>query len=219
MSAPHVTGAAALILQRNPALSHSQVKAVLMATATLRQDEFTGNVIPNNDFGQGKLDVLASLNWPSVKGTGPDIASASPAPRARITTVDEIEAAAKQIPNLPELQEGTPLSRLIRTAEGQALYLRGRRHWEEAHALVNANKRVATVWHRNQGPLLLHHVTRATMLPHVAFPREIDGEELSIRAARIVSALERHASKELIRAMHDDVCRSLRSSRARRFSR
>jgi hypothetical protein len=49
----------------------------------------------------------------------------------------------------------------------------------------------------------MHHITRTTMLLHVPLPLEIDGEELSIRAARLVSALERHASKELIRALHE----------------
>jgi hypothetical protein len=190
------------MLQRNPTLSHIQVKTVLMATATLRRDSFTGPNLPDNTFGQGKLDVRACLNWPSVRGAGSEIASASPARRARITTVEQIEAAAKRVPQLPQLQEGTPLWRLIRTAEGQELYLRGRTHLEEVRALVNGNKRIATVWHRNHGPLLMHHITRAMMLPHVALPREIDSEELSIRAARLVSALEQHASKDLIRALH-----------------
>jgi subtilisin family serine protease len=199
MAAPHVTGAVALMLQRNPTLSYNQIKTVLMATAV--QDSLTTAALPNNTFGQGKLDVRACLNWPTVRGTGTEIAASSPT-RARVTTVESIEAAAKRVPHLPQIQEGTPLWRLIRTAEGQELYLRGRKHWEEVRALVNGNKRIATVWHRNHGPLLMHHVTRATMLPHVVFPMEIDGELISIRAARLVSALERHASKDLINALH-----------------
>jgi len=37
----------------------------------------------------------------------------------------------------------------------------------------------------------------------VALPREVNGEEVSIRAARLVSVLERYASKELVRALHE----------------
>ena len=62
---------------------------------------------------------------------------------------------------------------------------------------------MAVVWHRNHGPFLLHHVTRTVMLPHVPLPHDVDGVELSIRAARLVSALEPYASKALIRAMHE----------------
>ena len=62
--------------------------------------------------------------------------------------------------------------------------------------LVNTRKRVATAWHRNHGPLLLHHVIRATLIPDVALPREIEGEAISVRAARIVTALETGASRE-----------------------
>jgi len=200
MAAPHVTGAVALMLERNPALTHAQIKSILMANA--RRDSFTGP-LPNNDFGNGKLDVLALLNDPLVRGTGPVIASAKRSTRASVTPFDEVAEIAKSVPQLPQLQEGTPLWRLLRTAEGQKIYQRGRAHFEEVRALVNSNKRIATVWHRNYGPLLMHHVTRTIMLPHVALPREVNGEEVSIRAARLVSVLERYASKELVRALHE----------------
>jgi hypothetical protein len=194
MAAPHVTGAIALMLQRNPALTHDQIKAILLANA--RGDAFTG-VVPNNEYGYGKLDVLALLNDPMVRGAGTVITASAPRP-ARFASV-EIDAGPL---DLPQLQEGTPQWRLLNTREGQRLYRLGRTHWEEMRALVNTQKRVAVVWHRNHGPLLLHHATRTAMLPHVPLPREWDGVELSVRAARMVSALEPYASKELIKAMH-----------------
>jgi subtilisin family serine protease len=194
MAAPHVTGAIALMLERNPALTPAQIKTILMDRA--RVDSFTG--VPNNEFGRGKLDVLEALNDARVRLTGPVITAAAP---AASTAPDAFEAAHAAF-DLPQLEEGTPLWRLLRSREGRVLYERGRKHWEEARALVNADKRVATVWHRNHGPLVLHHVIRATMLPHVALPRELEGEELHLRAARLVTALEKRASKELIEALH-----------------
>lgn len=197
MAAPHVTGAIALMLERNPALTHAQIKTVLLNRA--RKDGFTG-AANNNDFGNGKLDVIALLNDPLVANGLPNVTSAAPS-RQRQHESTAIDAAAA-IPRFPQLEEGTPLWRLLQTEEGQRIFELGRSHWEEARALVNTHKRIATVWHRNYGPLLLHHITRSAMLPDVRLPREIEGEEISIRAARIVSALEAHSSRELRAALH-----------------
>ena len=197
MAAPHVTGAAALMLQRNSSLTHAQVKAVLMNHA--RKDGFTGPG-NNNDYGNGKLDIIAILNDPLVKNGLPDVSSAAmPSVRARESLAEQAALAG---PRLPQLEEGTPLWRLLRTEEGQRIYELGRAHWEEARMLVNTRKRIATVWHRNHGPLLLHHVIRATMIQEVPLPLELDGEEIGVRAARIVTALETHASRELRAALH-----------------
>jgi subtilisin family serine protease len=200
MAAPHVTGAIALMLQRNPALTHQEIKTILLSKAF--RDSFTG-VMPNNDYGNGKLRILALLNDPLVRGAGTVITSSAPAPRPQALTSHNVGPAPQDLPPLPELVEGTPLWRLLNTKEGQKLYYRGLEHWEEARALVNSNRRIAIVWHRNHGPMLLHHMTRTVMLPHVALPREWEGEEISVRAARLVSALELHASRELVRAMHE----------------
>lgn len=59
-AAPHVTGAAALMLQYDPSLTHSQIKQIIISTA--RKDSFTGNV-PNSDWGYGKLDIEEALKY------------------------------------------------------------------------------------------------------------------------------------------------------------
>ncbi|HMR41895.1 MAG TPA: S8 family serine peptidase [Ignavibacteria bacterium] len=59
-AAPHVTGAAALMLQYDPALTHSQIKEILLKTATA--DSFTGDV-PNADWGYGKLNIEKAINY------------------------------------------------------------------------------------------------------------------------------------------------------------
>jgi len=197
MAAPHITGAIALMLERNPALTHAQIKTVLLNRA--RKDSFT-TPANNNDFGNGKLDVIALLNDPLVANGLPNVSSTT-ASRPRPHEFTAIDAATA-IPRFPQLEEGTPLWRLLRTEGGQRIFELGRDHWEEARALVNTHKRIAAVWHRNHGPLLLHHVARSAMLPDVVLPREIEGEEISIRAARIVSALEVNASRELRAALH-----------------
>ena len=197
MSAPHVTGAVALMLERNPALTHAQAKSVLMDTA--RKDGFTGTT-NNSTYGNGKLDVVTMLNDPRVKQGLPDVTGAEMYSFQRSQSLAEQAALAGS--RLPQIEEGTPLWRLLRTEEGQRLYEKGRDHWEEARMLINTRKRIATVWHRNHGPLMIHHVIRAVMIPDVALPKEVEGEAVSIRAARLVTALEKHASPELRAALH-----------------
>lgn len=59
MSAPHVAGAVALMLQKQASLTPGQVKSILQQTA--RADAFTG-AVPNYAFGYGKLDVKAAVD-------------------------------------------------------------------------------------------------------------------------------------------------------------
>ena len=56
MAVPHVAGAAALMLQANPALDHYQVKQILMDTAIDR-----GDAGPDNTYGAGFLDAWGAV--------------------------------------------------------------------------------------------------------------------------------------------------------------
>ncbi len=58
MAAPHVGGALALLLCAYPGLSVEQQRAALIATC---QD--LGKAGPDNDYGYGRLDVLAAYQW------------------------------------------------------------------------------------------------------------------------------------------------------------
>ncbi len=58
MAAPHVTGAAALLLQQNPTLTPEEMNQLFQENATY--DSFTGTV-PNVYWGAGKLDVFAAM--------------------------------------------------------------------------------------------------------------------------------------------------------------
>jgi len=58
MAAPHVTGAAALLLQVNPKLNTTQAKQLLMRAA--RKTGFAAGA-PDNTWGAGKLDVAEAV--------------------------------------------------------------------------------------------------------------------------------------------------------------
>jgi hypothetical protein len=69
MSAPHVTGVIALMLQANPSLDPSQVDAIIRQTA--RHDRFTGSASWTPDYGAGKVDALAAVQRVLGIDTGP----------------------------------------------------------------------------------------------------------------------------------------------------
>jgi len=59
-AAPVVTGAVALMLERNPRLDGAAVKTLLRETA--RADAFTGEQLPDPRWGFGKLDVYRAVS-------------------------------------------------------------------------------------------------------------------------------------------------------------
>lgn len=68
MATPHVAGAVALLLSRNPNLSYIQIRALLQSYSD-RDLSFSGaicnwisdNVFPNHHFGYGRLNIFKSL--------------------------------------------------------------------------------------------------------------------------------------------------------------
>lgn len=61
MASPHVAGAAALLLQKNPNWGTQDIKAALMNTAVDVIDPETGNVYPHNTQGAGSIRVVKAL--------------------------------------------------------------------------------------------------------------------------------------------------------------
>jgi subtilisin family serine protease len=60
MACPHVAGCAALLLQRDPTLTHDQIAWMLTESA----EPLHGLQYPNNDYGWGMLDCNAALDEP-----------------------------------------------------------------------------------------------------------------------------------------------------------
>ncbi len=58
-AAPHVTGTVALMFQKNPNLTSTQIREILTATATKNQIPILG--FPNRVWGYGKLDANAAV--------------------------------------------------------------------------------------------------------------------------------------------------------------
>ena len=60
-AAPHVSGAAALLLQKNPELHHHEIKSILLTTVKEVSDAY-GQVFSIHDAGAGRLDIENAYN-------------------------------------------------------------------------------------------------------------------------------------------------------------
>lgn len=76
MASPHTCGVLALMLQANPFLTPAQAKDILKLTAA--KDGLTGNSLPDNHWGYGKIDafeaVKQSSRLASINGLNTEVA-------------------------------------------------------------------------------------------------------------------------------------------------
>lgn len=70
MSSPHVAGAAALLLEKNPSWGTENVKAALMNTAVDVIDPATGEVYPHNTQGAGSIRIVDALDTKTLVTPG-----------------------------------------------------------------------------------------------------------------------------------------------------
>ena len=70
MAAPHVAGAAALVLEANPEWSVDDVKAALMNTAVDVIDPASGKPYPHNSQGAGSIRVVDAMNAETLAAPG-----------------------------------------------------------------------------------------------------------------------------------------------------
>ncbi|MBB6454578.1 minor extracellular serine protease Vpr [Salirhabdus euzebyi] len=70
MSAPHVAGASALLLEKNPNWGTEDVKAALMNTAVDVIDPATGKAYAHNSQGAGSIRIVDALNTTTLVAPG-----------------------------------------------------------------------------------------------------------------------------------------------------
>jgi subtilisin family serine protease len=116
MAAPHVTGAAAILLQINPLLTAQEVKAYLSNNAVPPAGNVTPvPTLPDTQWGAGRLAVAATVA--SVRAAGDDRPPSSPA-GLRVTSVHNRRVALAWDPSTDlDLQT----FQVMRRAEGDAV--------------------------------------------------------------------------------------------------
>ena len=188
-AAPHVTGAVALMFQKNKTRSFSQIRDDLKNSAR----PVGGQTLPNNDWGWGKLDVKAAVD--AVPNPPAPLMAPTPPPAEPV-----IVPFTKTPSDLAALRDeffSVPKARFY-----QNLVVR---HFQEVRNLINTNKRVATVWHRNGGPALIRLGMQTTFQPERPLPVEIEGVSVLDRVSRIAEIMKKYGSEMLSRDIEEHV--------------
>ena len=207
-SAPHVTGAIALMLELNDGLTREQVRGFLTNNAI--RDSSTGPN-PSNLWGAGKLNVEDSVKavnatlpnprpfpgTPGSGGGGPGGGGGGPGgggggPGAP----PPLDHQFLTNPNWTDLQ-----GRFMTSPGGRFYYALAEKYVDEIRSLIDENKKVATIWHRNEGPLMLRLGLRALAKPDDPLPRKVNDVSVRERLVRIVEIIRRFASDALIADM------------------
>ena len=170
MAAPHITGVIALMLHKNPNLTHIQIKDLLKNNSTTKPGDST----PDEDLGWGVGKVNAKAVLDKVGQVNP------PIPFAIVEPVAVVLEALRD--RFMETERGPLLSELFP------------KHAREVFALVNTNKKVATVWHRCKGPMWTRLAIRAIHTPNEALPTEIDGLQLRDAVRVFAATIKKYAS-------------------------
>ncbi len=102
MAAPHVAGAIALMLEKDPTLTRTEVKQILQDTA--RRDGFTGGGTWDKAFGHGKLDVEAAVN--AVEGGTKNCSNPGDANEDFSTNVLDVVATVNHVLAIQTLSAG-----------------------------------------------------------------------------------------------------------------
>jgi hypothetical protein len=85
--------------------------------------------------------------------------------------------------------------------EGARIAALVEQHRREVVELVNHNRRVAVVWHRNQGPAFLNRAINNARDPDQRIPRAIDGITPETLLERMADMLTRFGTAALCRAI------------------
>ena len=184
MAAPHVTGAAALLFQKNTTLNHNGIKTHILDNARSAPSD-----PPLDDamgWGVGKLDAKAAVDaapagpgsTPSSGGGGTPIVTHQPDPI------------------------GVLRHTVMSSDKGVAYHRLFKDHVEEIRYLVNTNKKVATVWHRNRGPAWFRVGLQSVYYPEKPLPEELDGAVLSKGVWSMFEILKRFGTEDLINTLN-----------------
>jgi hypothetical protein len=124
-----------------------------------------------------------------------DIRTVPKSAKAALTPDDEAAIAAP----MPFLQKRLQQveQEISATPEGSEYADLVKRHFAETQRLVNSNRRVATVWHRNRGPQILQAFLNMLQRRDARLPKEINGQAFVDCLERIKQGIARYASPAL----------------------
>jgi hypothetical protein len=173
MAAPHITGVAALLLHKNPGLTHTQIRSTIITNFEPKPTDAP----PDDSFGWGTGKANAKKAVDAVTQVNPPV------------TASIVSPVHDHFSLLKEKLLGTP--------QGSEMAAMFPKYGREIWSLINNNKRVATIWHRIKGPIWVRMALRAAHTP--GMPISLESEEISLQEAirKFVIILKRYASQAL----------------------
>jgi hypothetical protein len=116
-----------------------------------------------------------------------------------VTGVNTLAHAQDQPMNVARYQRDLERAQreLLATPPGPRYAELIRQHEREIIQLVNTNRRVATVWHRNGGPVIVQNALQAVHAPAHRLPSEINGKPLTECLTSIQQIFTRYGSAKL----------------------
>jgi subtilisin family serine protease len=208
MAAPHVTGAVALMLEKNKTLTFEQVRTALQYGAS-REDIPSADfpdLLPavngggtigtpgqpgfheirqNHKWGSGRLDVAAAMTMVAAPagggGGGGTIDGADPEPESFLPRVGS--------PKWHEQLARHPAYQLIAALVST--------HADEVRRLIDGNKRVAAVWRRNGGATILRHILQRPPEALMILPAAVGEFSSSTLVERLLRVFARFGSDQL----------------------
>jgi hypothetical protein len=144
------------------------------------------------------LSAFPALNLSIETATTPGVDKTVPAAAAQSALVERQNAPASapdfsssMLQRLSEVQK-----EVGETPAGKRYRELIERHFREAQTLVNKNRRVATMWHRNGGPEIVRGIVRMTQSANEILPAEINGKPLPECLADIQHIFMRYGSPQ-----------------------
>lgn len=86
---------------------------------------------------------------------------------------------------------------ILKTARGREYEALFRMHMDEVRTLVNTNRRVATVWHRNRGPAFIIHFSKSISQPSYCIPDKVKSVTLQMLFTNMANILKQYGSRRL----------------------
>jgi subtilisin family serine protease len=179
---PHVTGVIALMLHKNPNLTHTQIRSLLTANFAAKPADST----PDQNAGWGAGRVNAQQVVGAVTQVNPPVTMVAHAPEPLTVLHQSLRATAR----------GETLQKLFDTHSGEV--------WR----LIQKNRKVATVWHRCRGPVWVRFAFKAAAAPELPVQLETDGLRFADAVRRFAHALKRFGSQALrrdVEAWEDEI--------------
>jgi subtilisin family serine protease len=205
MASPHVAGLVALIFEKNRNLTFEQVRAHLQKAARTDGIPAPDQPVPFGDplvgikhsplWGSGKVDAARTLNdIPEALSDRRGGGGAGGGPGPISITLDEFEWGYTPHNFISRLGDWKS-----RFGEGPGLMLVASlisEHVDEVLRLLNANRKIGTVWKRHGGPKLVRHLLDG-IAPETPFPVHIQGCDVPLLLTKLLPVLNRYGSARI----------------------